>query len=226
MAIGIERDWDRLWQMTNEILREMSFSSAIPTREMCQLLVVGEDHRFRQHPGVDPIAVGRAVWMTVFRGKPQGGSTIAMQLVRVLSGRYERTLCRKVREMILAVRLTRYVGRFHLPSLYLWVAYYGWGMDGFPQARSRLGIDPDSSSLWESALLVARLKYPERRQFDAGQIRRVEHRARHLVALRRRQITGPEVSAIVLEKHPAMVSRSHTVRFMEVELGRSSPNSL
>ena len=226
MAIGLEWDWDRLWHKTNRILREMSFSPAIPTREMCQLLVVGEDHRFRQHPGVDPIALGRAVWMTVFRGQLQGGSTIAMQLVRVLSGRYERTLRRKVREMILAVRLTRYVGRFHLPSLYLWVAHYGWEMDGFLQARSRLEIDPDSSSLWESALLVARLKYPERRRFDARQLRRVKRRARHLLALRRCQVTRPEVSAIVLEKHPVMVSRSRTVRFMEVELGRSSPHSL
>ena len=54
----------------------------IPPDAMCRFLIAGEDHRFKFHPGVDPIAIGRSIWKNLFSGANQGGSTIAMQLVR------------------------------------------------------------------------------------------------------------------------------------------------
>ncbi len=107
-----------------------------------------------------------------------------MQFVRTVKGRFEWTWKRKLLEVILAVRLTRHIGRDRLPALYLWVGYYGWGMDNFNQACSRVRIDPLSASELESAMLVARLKYPEPRNLHREQMRRIQCRAAHLISLR------------------------------------------
>lgn len=189
-------EWNAIRDAVDRIDVEVGAAGrAAPTCRMSELLIAGEDRRFSRHPGVDPVALCRALWKTI-RGSRQGGSTIAMQLVRTITGRYERTLVRKIREIALAILLTRYKGRSHLPALYLWVAYYGWKMNGLKQACARLGIDPRSSSEFEAARLVARLKYPEPRLPTDNRTRQIERRARHLLALekgsgiRRTQLSG------------------------------------
>ena len=185
-TILCRREWERLRNKVDYTIPEIDSSdSSKPTHQMCQFLIAGEDHRFLHHPGVDLIALCRAIWKTVFCGRRQGGSTIAMQCVRTVSGRYERTWRRKLLEMILAVRLTRHIGRDRLPGLYLWVAYYGWQMNGFKQACLRIRLDPLSASDFESAMFVARLKYPEPRSLSRERIRRIQHRADHLISLRK-----------------------------------------
>ena len=153
-----------------------------PNRSMCRLLVVGEDHRIALHPGVDPLALCRAAWRTYCRGRREGGSTVAMQLVRVFAGRFERSWRRKADEMILAMLVTRHVPSDELPSLYLSVAYYGWGMNGFVQACRRLRIDPEYCSLQESASVVARLKYPEPRTCTTVRRLQIARRSEYLMA--------------------------------------------
>ena len=178
-------EWNSLRNRLDRIVAEMeSAKSPKPTQEMCRLLVAGEDHRFHHHPGVDPFALCRAIWKTVFCDSRQGGSTIAMQFVRTLTGRREWSWKRKLLEIILAVRLTHYIGRDRLPALYLWVGYYGWGMHNFNQACSRARVDPLSASQLDSAMLVARLKYPESRTMQREQMLRIQCRAAHLMSLR------------------------------------------
>lgn len=152
-----------------------------PNRDMCRLLVLGEDHRITRHPGVDPLALCRAIWRTYVRNRQEGGSTIAMQIVRVLTGRYERNWRRKAREMVLAIRLTQHVPSDELPPLYLSIAYYGWRMNGFGQACRRLRIDPNACSRRDSAMLVARIKYPEPRICSPGRSRQIKNRAEYLL---------------------------------------------
>ena len=181
----VDREWRRLRYKVDQIVAEMdSADSPKPSHQMCQFLVVGEDRRFHHHPGVDPIALGRAVWKTFYCGQRQGASTIAMQFVRTLTERYECTYRRKLLEMILAVRVTQHIGRARLPALYLWIAYYGWQMRGFSQVCLRVRIDPHTSGAGDSALLVARLKYPETRSVSREQERRIQRRADHLTSLR------------------------------------------
>ena len=106
-----------------------------------------------------------------------------MQLVRTLTGRRERTWRRKAAEILLALKLSAYVPRARLPLYYLWVAYYGWDMEGFPRACSHMGLEPSSSTLAEDAQLIARLKYPQPRYSDSAQLNRIQARARYVVAL-------------------------------------------
>lgn len=163
----------------------------VPSPRMCAYLVLAEDRRFPHHPGFDPLALCRAAWYTSFDGQRQGGSTIAMQLVRTVLGRREPTLRRKAAEVVLAFRLSRYVPVERMPALYLWAAYYGWDMEGFCRAYQRLGIDPRRSTPAEDAGLVARLKYPQPRFHNAAQLARIRTRVAHIVRLAQPQTCAP-----------------------------------
>lgn len=147
------------------------------------LLVSGEDHRFFRHQGVDMKSLCRAAWRTFVCGQREGGSTIEMQLVRVLTNRYERTFRRKLREILLAVMLPTILPKSRIPSLYIQIAYYGWHMNGLFEACNRLRLSPISQSAIDSAKLIARLKYPEPQEMSAERARKIEIRAQHLLSL-------------------------------------------
>lgn len=184
MRVPIKVQWQQLCDSINKLEMEIAQTDfPIPTPQMCKFLIVGEDRRFYRHPGVDPFSLCRALWKTFFCDVRQGGSTIAMQFVRTMTGRYEKNWRRKFIEIFLAVHLMRYVSRDRLPILYLWVAYYGWKMNNFKQACLRLGINPESVSLFEAAKLVARLKYPEPQKCSPEHFRKIRRRGWHLMTL-------------------------------------------
>lgn len=173
------KDWmlikGRVAKIQNEN-RNLVVSPALIT-----MLIAAEDHRYGRHPGVDPISICRAAWRSIFCGKREGGSTIAMQLVRVITGRYERTLRRKITEIYLAIRLTRHLCGDELPKLYLVVAYFGWKMNGVAQATRRLKMDLANISDLDAANIVARLKYPESQQCDEKRLFQIQERAKHIL---------------------------------------------
>lgn len=184
MRVSIKIQWEQLCDSVNKLELEIAQTDfPSPTSQMCEFLIVGEDRRFYQHSGVDLFALCRALWKTFFCGVRQGGSTIAMQFVRTITGRFEKSWRRKFIEIFLAVRLMRYVSKDRLPILYLWVAYYGWRMNNFKQACLRLGINPKSISAFEAAKLVARLKYPEPQKYNSEHFRKIHRRGRHIMAL-------------------------------------------
>ena len=183
--------WRRLQGAVDHLQDDLSDAFPLtPSPRMCAYLVLAEDRRFPHHPGFDALALCRAAWRTAFGGPRQGGSTIAMQLVRTVEGRREPTLRRKAAEVALAVRLSRYVPTERIPALYLWAAYYGWNMEGFQRACRALRIDPRSSTPAEDAQLVARLKYPQPRSLDVAQISRIRTRAAHIARLAAHRRTG------------------------------------
>ncbi len=151
-----------------------------------QLLISGEDHRFFSHGGIDLIAVCRAVWRSVVSRRPEGASTIEMQVVRVVSGRYERTLARKVREMALATLVTQAIPKEALPAIYLRLGYFGWRMNGFSEACRRIGHCPESLTPTDTARLVAQLKYPHPREISVHRREQIDIRAQHLLRLHAR----------------------------------------
>lgn len=153
-----------------------------------QLLVSGEDHRHAGHPGFDLIAIGRAIWRRVTCGSREGASTIEQQIVRTVTGRYELTFRRKVREIVLAVLVAQRFPKSVLPPVYLAIAYYGWRMNGYRQACRRLQLDPDRLSSQEAAGLVARLKYPEPMTAPLTRRVQIERRGKHLLRLHRQHL--------------------------------------
>ena len=153
-----------------------------------QLLISGEDHRHSRHPGFDSIAICRALWHRLVFESREGASTIEQQLVRVITGRYERTFRRKLHEILLAILVDAYFPKSVLPAVYLLIGYYGWRMNGYQQACCRLGFRPSLLTLEEAAALIARLKYPEAKIAPASRFRQIQWRRKHLVALYQRHI--------------------------------------
>lgn len=175
-----KKEWHELLQTIDKI--NLSGSNELCNSTLFQnLLIAGEDHRFIRHCGVDYYSLFRAAWKTFIIGQREGGSTIAMQLVRVLTNRYERTFSRKVLEMYLARRLTGYISKKKITSLYLSVAYFGWEMDGLTQAVKRLDLDPKNLSLDDIAGIIARLKYPQPRQYSENRERQIKYRTQYIL---------------------------------------------
>lgn len=145
-------------------------------------LVAGEDKRYLQHSGFDIWAIGRACWKRIL-GKREGASTIPQQLARVLTGRYERTISRKIMEIRIAFRMSRTFKKSEIATLYLHVAYYGWRMNSLEQAAHQLGIAIPSCGFSDAAKLVARLKYPQPRHIYPNKFQSIKARERHLFNL-------------------------------------------
>ncbi|MBA4037449.1 MAG: penicillin-binding protein 1C, partial [Bradyrhizobium sp.] len=96
-----------------------------------KLLLAYEDRRFYVHHGVDPLALGRAALQLVTRGHiVSGGSTITMQLARLIEPRRERSLSAKLRQMVRAVQIERQLSKDEILDLYLAVAPFGGNLEG------------------------------------------------------------------------------------------------
>ncbi len=186
---ALASDWDTVRRRLDAECAEFERSpDGAPPIVVQRLLVSGEDHRHARHPGFDLIAIGRACWRRLSRGTHEGASTIEQQIVRVLTGRYERTLARKLREILLATLVAQRYPKRCLPAVYLAIGYYGWRMNGYSQACRRLGLSMHSPSSDEAARLVARLKYPQPRKASAHRESQIERRAKHLRALYQRHL--------------------------------------
>jgi penicillin-binding protein 1C len=133
-----------------------------------KLLLGYEDRRFRSHAGVDPLALGRAAAQFVTRGHiVSGGSTITMQLARLMEPRRERSVHAKLRQMVRALEIERQLTKDQILNLYLALAPYGGNLEGIRAASiAYFGKEPKRLSLAESALLVALPQSPENRRLD------------------------------------------------------------
>jgi len=132
------------------------------------LLLAYEDKRFRHHAGVDPFALLRAAWQLATNGRVvSGGSTLTMQVARLLEPRAERSIGAKLRQMVRAVELERTLSKDEVLALYLSLAPYGGNLEGVRAAAlAYLGKEPRRLTLGEAALFVALPQSPEARRPD------------------------------------------------------------
>jgi penicillin-binding protein 1C len=133
-----------------------------------KLLLTYEDRRFYSHHGVDPQALGRAAWQLVTSGRiVSGGSTITMQLARLIEPRRERSVYAKLRQMVRAVQIERQLTKHEILDLYLALAPFGGNLEGIRAASiAYFGKEPKRLSLAEAAILVALPQSPETRRLD------------------------------------------------------------
>jgi penicillin-binding protein 1C len=132
------------------------------------MLSAYEDRRFRSHPGVDPLALVRAAGQMMANGRiVSGGSTLTMQLARLLAPRAERTLVAKLVQIRDAIRLDLALDKDEILAAYLTLAPYGGNLEGVRAASlAYFGHEPVKLSLAEAALLVALPQSPEARRPD------------------------------------------------------------
>ena len=133
-----------------------------------KLLLAYEDRRFYSHGGVDPFALGRAALQLISRGHiVSGGSTITMQLARLMEPRRERSVYAKLRQMVRALEIEQQLNKDQILDLYLALAPFGGNLEGVRAASiAYFGKEPKRLSLTESALLVALPQSPETRRVD------------------------------------------------------------
>ena len=115
-----------------------------------------EDKRFFKHPGVDPVAIGRAIAKDVKnREAAQGGSTLTMQVIRLSKKDDKRSIWNKLKESILAVRLECSYPKKEILALYASNAPFGSNVVGLDAAAWRyFGRGPDKLSWGEMAALA------------------------------------------------------------------------
>ncbi|ADK84544.1 penicillin-binding protein 1C [Desulfarculus baarsii DSM 2075] len=155
-------DGQILAQLANPLTRQGPWT---PTSEITPLLraalIAAEDRRFYAHPGVDPLALGRAAWQWLRAGRVvSGGSTISMQLARLLRPQ-RRTLAAKLDEAATALWLEARLGKDEILGQYLNRAPFGGPLVGVGAAsRLLLGKAPQRLAPHEAALLAALPKNP------------------------------------------------------------------
>ena len=123
-----------------------------------------EDRRFYQHLGLDPRGLARAMLANLRAGRiVQGGSTITQQLAKNLFLTPDRTIRRKVQELLFALWLERKFTKDQILTLYLNRVYFGGGSYGVDAAARRyFGKPAIRLNLFESAMLAGLLKAPSR----------------------------------------------------------------
>lgn len=129
-----------------------------------EAVVAIEDRRFYSHFGIDPIGLSRAMVTNLIGGHfSQGGSTLTQQLAKNLFLTPDRTLERKVQEVLLALWLEHKHTKDQILEMYLNRVYFGSGAYGVEAASRRyFGKSARDVSLSEAALLAGLLKAPSK----------------------------------------------------------------
>ena len=132
-----------------------------------RMLAAYEDRRFAWHPGVDPLALARALSQWAASGTVvSGASTLTMQVARLLEPR-PRTLRAKLLEMLRALQLEAHLSKEEILELYLTLAPYGANLEGIRAASlAWLGKEPARLTDAEAALLVVLPQAPSRLRPD------------------------------------------------------------
>ena len=129
--------YDRNEKLVHEFFKENR--SIVPLRDipkpLVQAILAIEDRRFYTHWGIDPIRLMRALVTDIVARRPeQGGSTITQQLARNLFLTHEKTLTRKLKEIVLAVRIEQTYTKDEILEMYFNQIYFGEGAYGVDAA--------------------------------------------------------------------------------------------
>ncbi len=186
--------------------------AAVPLRELPPYVpnafVAIEDRRFYSHYAVDPWGILRAAVADVLhRGTAQGGSTITQQLAKNLFLTQERTLTRKLQEVVLAFWLEHKFSKAQILELYLNRVYFGSGAYGVEAAAQRyFGKSARQLTIAEAAMLAGLVQSPSRlaptRNPDGA-----ERRAQVVIAaMREQKMIGADAARMAVT-HPAQAKQ-------------------
>lgn len=159
-----------------------------------RMLIAYEDKRFETHAGVDLRAMARAVAQGIWNGRiVSGGSTLTMQVARLLEDSGTGAWAGKIRQMRVAWALERRLTKDQILGLYLHLAPFGGNLEGVRAASfAYFGKEPRRLTPAEAALLVAIPQAPESRRPDRFHDRATRARARVLARALRDGILPPD----------------------------------
>ncbi|MBV9043926.1 MAG: penicillin-binding protein 1C [Alphaproteobacteria bacterium] len=176
-----------------------------------------EDKRFADHWGVDPLAIVRAGAQFVGAGHiVSGGSTLTMQVARILEPPRSRGIGTKLFQMMRAVQLEERYSKDEIMSLYLTLAPFGGNLEGVRAASlSYFGKPPSQIDLAQAALLVALPQSPVKQRPDRHAIRAAHGRDKVLARM---------VGEGVITEADAALARREGVPFARQAMPLSAPH--
>jgi len=200
---------DGYWRMKTKV-RDVS-------PRYLEILKAYEDKRFDSHFGVDPAAILRAGVQYVTTGHVvSGGSTLTMQVARILEPPHSHGVATKLIQMLRAVQLEERYTKDEILSLYLTLAPFGGNLEGVRAASlSYFGKDPLRLDLSEAALLVALPQSPVKQRPDRHAIRATKGRDKVLARM---------VSDGVVTQGDAEIARREGVPFARQAMPLSAPH--
>lgn len=174
-----------------------------------QAIIATEDRRFYEHFGIDVIGILRAAWVNYRQGGVvQGGSTITQQLAKnfllteKLFSANDRSVRRKVQEILLALWLESTFTKEQIFSIYLNRVYLGAGVYGIEAAAQKYFSKPARElNLYEAAVLAGLLKAPSK-YAPTTDPQAADKRARVVLAnmVKEQYITQEEADSLSLSK--------------------------
>jgi len=181
------------------------------------ILKAYEDKRFDEHSGVDPVALARAFLQYLSAGRVvSGGSTLTMQVARLLEPPQSRGVATKLFQILRALQLEERYSKDDILSFYLTLAPFGGNLEGVRAASlSYFGKDPSRLDLAEAALLVALPQAPTKERPDRHAIRAAKARDKVLARMVK--------EGVVLEADAAL-ARREGVPFARQQMPLSAPH--
>lgn len=185
--------------------------------DFIRMLIAYEDKRYYAHAGVDMRAFLRALWQAARSGHiVSGGSTLTMQVARLLEDGPTGSIEGKIRQIRLALALERRLGKDEILALYLNRAPYGGNLEGIRAATlAYLGKEPRRLTEAESALLVALPQSPSQRRPDL---------APGTARAARDKVLARAVGAQVISAEAAAAARSDPVPSMRRDFPALAPH--
>lgn len=174
------------------------------------MLVRYEDKRFWSHPGIDPLAMIRAAGQAFWNGRVvSGGSTLTMQVARLIEDGPTGRVGGKIRQIRVALALEHRLSKDQILNLYLTHAPYGGNLEGVRAgSRAWFGKDPVRLTPAQGALLIALPQSPEARRPDRKPQAAQIARDRVLHRMHRQDIlSGSELRSALTEAMPQQMQR-------------------
>ncbi|WP_169566641.1 transglycosylase domain-containing protein [Sneathiella limimaris] len=202
-SLILKSDGGQTFATYGDLYGRMLKPEQIPV-QMKQAVLATEDAHFYSHFGINPFSLVRAMWRNYQAGRVvEGGSTITQQLAKNLFLTPERSMTRKIREVLLAFWLEANYSKEEILALYLNRMYFGSGTFGIDAAtRKYFNKDISKLTINEAALLAGLLKAPT---YYAPTVNLKRSQQRSTVVIRRMQaeefITKAQADKLV--KNPA-----------------------
>jgi len=225
---------DRNGKLLREVLsKDYKTSIWVPVDEiskwMVEATVLREDKRFRQHPGVDPLALVRALFENIKKRKiVAGGSTITMQGAKMALGFKNRNLFSKCIEILYALKIELHISKKEILEIYLNRAPYGFQNFGVEAASQFYFHKPAGQlSLGEASLLAVIPKSPSRLNPYIHPQRVLRERERLLKSLLSENVVDSLGFSLALQEHIPFVpgelnfKAPHFVDYVLMEIERS-----
>ncbi|HWM84218.1 MAG TPA: PBP1A family penicillin-binding protein, partial [Kofleriaceae bacterium] len=181
-----------------------------------QAFISAEDRRFWDHPGFDIFGIARAAYSNfTSSGSQQGASTITQQLTRMILLSNERTVERKIKELILAVRVDRRLSKREILERYLNGVYLGHGAYGVQAAaEAYFGKDVDHLTVAEGAMLAGLVQRPSDYS-PHHNMRAARHRQAYVLErMREDRYVSDSVARAALAEPVAIVSDEVPVNYV------------